>query len=407
MTDTGMLFSMSEGDPPISGNVIKYKDTGIVPFQGIRALVAEKMIDGLPRIEDDQFQPASLDLRLGSRAYRVRASFLPGEESTVMEKIRQLDGFPAIDLPRIGHGEEGGVVFEKGAVYLVELAESARLRGDYVGFANPKSSTGRLDILTRLVTDRATAFNRIPAGYRGPLYLEVIPLTFSIVVRQGTRLTQLRLQRGSTAVSSSEFQRLYERGELINVQAGKKLPPPRGQLVPLTVNLLGKPGEIIGFRAKKNSSKIDLDKIGHYEPRYFWEPIESSNGELDLNKDDFYILATSEDVGVPPQLAAEMVAFDPEAGEFRVHYAGFFDPGFGWQATSATGGVARGSKAVLEVRSYGVSFTLEHGQTVAWLDYKQLATGQTDRRYGGDAIKSNYQGQGVALAKHFKPWTML
>jgi dCTP deaminase len=398
------LFPMGDDSPPPT-NVIKYRDTGIIPYQGIRALVAEKMIDALPKIEEDQYQPASLDLRLGARAYRVRASFLPGAGSTVMEKVRQLDGFPSIPIPALKPEEEGGVVFEKGAVYVVELAESARLVGDVVAFANPKSSTGRLDVLTRLITDHATAFNRIGKGYKGPLYLEVIPLTFSIVVRQGTRLTQLRFQRGSTDIFASEFQRLYDNGQLVNVGGDGKRLPLKDQLVPVTVNLLGKPGEIIGFRAKKNSSKIDLEKVNHYEPRDFWEPIEASNGQLNLDKDDFYILATREEVGVPPQLAAEMVPFDPEAGEFRVHYAGFFDPGFGWHGTGLSG-IAGGSKAVLEVRSYGVAFTLEHGQTVAWLDYKQLATGQTDRRYG-EAIKSNYQGQGVKLAKHFKSWTMI
>jgi dCTP deaminase len=401
MSESGTrgLFPMDDGQSP--GNVIKYRETGIIPFQGIKALVAEKMIAALPQIEPSQIQPASLDLRLGPRAYRVRASFLPGPNSTVMEKVKQLDGLPAISLAPDPHAPGNGVVFEKGAVYVVELAESVRLVGDYVGFANPKSSTGRIDVLTRLITDHATAFDRVEKGYKGPLYLEVIPLTFSIVVRQGTGLNQLRLQRGSTAIAPSEIQRLYEGGQLVKID--QKLPPLRAGLVPLTVNLkTATPGEIIGFRAKKNSSKIDLEKIGHYDPREFWEPIESSNGLLNLDRNDFYILATREEVGVPPNLAAEMVAFDPASGEFRVHYAGFFDPGFGWHGTGA-GGHAGGSRAVLEVRSYGVSFTLEHGQIVGWLDYKQLATAQTQVRYG-DAIKSNYQGQGVALAKFFKPW---
>jgi dCTP deaminase len=387
---------MDDGPTPPT-NVIKYKETGIIPYQGIKALVAEKMIDALPRIEPDQIQPASLDLRLGARAYRVRASFLPGPKSTVMDKVRQLDGMPAISLAPDPQAPGNGVVFEKGAVYVVELAESVRLVGDYAGFANPKSSTGRIDVLTRLITDYATAFDRVERGYKGPLYLEVIPLTFSIVIRQGTRLNQLRLQRGGTSVAPSEIQRLYAGGQLVKVN--EPLPPLRDGLVPLTVNLKSdKPGEIIGFRAKKNSSKVDLEKIDYYDPHEFWEPIESSNGLLNLDRNDFYILATREEVGVPPNLAAEMVAFDPASGEFRVHYAGFFDPGFGWHGTGAGG-----SKAVLEVRSYGVSFTLEHGQIVGWLDYKQLATGQTQVRYG-DTIKSNYQGQGVALAKYFKPW---
>jgi dCTP deaminase len=388
MSDTLKLFGAGEAQQAPSAQ--QHKATGIIPYQGLKALVAEKMVDALPRIEDDQLQPASLDLRLGARAYRVRASFLPGPQATVMDKVRQLDGLPAISL-----AQENGVVFEKGAVYVVELAESVRLTSDYIGFANPKSSTGRLDVLTRLITDRATAFDRVEKGYKGPLYIEVVPLTFSIVVRQGTRLNQLRLQRGSSSVSPSEVQRLYDGGQLMKADG---LAPLRDGLVPMTVNLKGAPGEIIGFRAKKNSSKVDLANIGHYDPREFWEPIEATDGLLNLDRNDFYILATREEVGVPPNLAAEMVAFDPASGEFRVHYAGFFDPGFGWQE-----GHAGGSKAVLEVRSYGVSFTLEHGQIVGWLDYKQLATGHTQMRYGA-GIKSNYQGQSVALAKHFKKW---
>ncbi|HEX4077840.1 MAG TPA: 2'-deoxycytidine 5'-triphosphate deaminase [Rhizomicrobium sp.] len=390
------LFPVEDGDS--SKNILKIRPTGLVPYQTIRALIVDKVIDSLTKIEPDQIQPASLDLRLGPRAYRVKASFLPGPKSTVMDKVRQLDGLPAIDLTT-----ESGVVFEKGAVYVVELLESVRLPGEYIGFANPKSSTGRLDVLTRLITDQSTAFDRVEKGYKaGSLFLEVIPLTFSIIVRQGVRLNQLRLQRGSPAIGPSELRRLYEDGQLVKL-GDEKLPPLRDNLVPLTVNLRReKSGEVIGFRAKKNASKIDLDKVGYYDPREFWEPIEPYNGQLNLDKNDFYILATREQVGVPPHLAAEMVPFDPASGEFRVHYAGFFDPGFGWHGTGS-GGRACGSKAVLEVRSYGVSFTLEHGQIVGWLDYKQLATGQTERRYG-EAVKSNYQGQGVALAKHFKPW---
>ena len=375
-----------QAPPPVTP---AYRTTGIIPYQGITELIRAGEIGSVVPIEPDQIQPASIDLRLGARAYRVQASFLPGPDALVMDRVAQLDGLPPIDLRE-------PAVLEKGAVYVIELLESVRLTTGLVCKANPKSSTGRLDVLTRLITDRATAFDRVEKGYKGPLYVEVAPMSFSVVVRQGTRLNQLRFQRGSPELPISEVTKLYGEGQLARAPWGIPLPL-RGAFVPVSVDLGVEDYGIVGFKAKKNAKKIDFDNIGFYDPTEFWEPIRSNNGTLNLDKDDFYILATREDIGVPSHLAAEMLPYDPSSGEFRVHYAGFFDPGFGWQ------GKAGGSKAVLEVRSYGVSFTLEHGQIVGWLNYGWIATGHTDRVYGAD-IKSNYQGQGVALAKHFKPW---
>lgn len=380
------LFPISDDPPPTNVVELPGSGNGILPYQTLAAYVSDRVIGSAHGIEPDQIQPSSIDLRLGPRAYRVRASFLPGSNATVMERVKGLDGFPPIDLTK-------PTVLEKGAVYVVELLESVRLPAGVEGIVNPKSSTGRLDILTRLITDRGTAFDRIDRGYHGPLFLEVAPLTFSIVVRQGSRLSQARFQRGQRPkIGVTRFQELYNDGQLVKTDG--ELLPLRGQFVPVSVDLLGASGSVVGYRAKKNASKIDVDLIRHYDPHDFWEEVGPNKGTLDLNKDDFYILGTREEVGVPPQFAAEMIPYDPSSGEFRVHYAGFFDPGFGWN------GRAGGSKAVLEVRSYGVSFTLEHGQTVGWLDYIPIATGGTDKVYG-EAMKSNYQGQGVALSKHF------
>jgi dCTP deaminase len=375
----------ADGPAPNPG----YRNTGILPSQGIRELVRTGEIGSLEPIEPDQIQPASIDLRLGPRAYRVQASFLPGPDATVMERVIQLDGMPPMNLAE-------QTVLEKGAVYVIELLESVRLTNGLECKANPKSSTGRLDILTRLITDRGTAFDRVEKGYKGPLYLEVAPMSYSVVAKKGTRLNQMRFQRGSADVANSEITRLYKEEQLSKAPWGTLLPL-RGNLVPVSVDLGLDDAGIVGFRAKKNSKKIDLDMIDYYDPCEFWEPIHSNGGTLHLDKNDFYILATREEIGVPPNLAAEMVPYDPSSGEFRVHYAGYFDPGFGWA------GKAGGSKAVLEVRSYGVSFTLEHGQIVGWLNYGWVATGRPDKIYGDD-IRSHYQGQGVALAKHFKPW---
>lgn len=308
-----------------------------------------------------------------------------------MERVQQLGG-STIDL-------SAGAVFERGVVYVAKVLESVRLSSDVEGTANPKSSTGRLDVLTRLITDRATAFDRVEAGHKGPLYIEIAPLTFSIVVRKGSRLNQLRFSRGKRSVAPMvRTQRDYDEGRLIRTE-GDRLPLGRNGYVPVTVDLLGAgKGSVIGYKAKHGTNTIDVDKVGLYDPREYWEKIESNGGRIYLDKGDFYVLATREEVGVPPQLAAEMVPFDPNSGEFRIHYAGFFDPGFGWQ-----NGLAGGSKAVLEVRAHGVPFILEHGQHVGWLRYSEIAGGVPDRLYG-TGVHSNYQGQGVALAKNFKGW---
>ncbi|WPZ32995.1 2'-deoxycytidine 5'-triphosphate deaminase [Thalassobaculum sp. OXR-137] len=365
--------------------------TGVLPYQEIERMIADGQIKGAVPVDPSQIQPASLDLRLGPKAYRVRASFLPGQGGTVMEKIDQLDGRPELDLTN-------GAALERGCVYVIELLESLNLPHDVEALANPKSSTGRLDILTRLITDGGTAFDRIERGYKGKLYLEVVPLSFSVVVSQGSRLNQLRFQRGASALSAKEVRERHALGHFARVAEGDTLIPPRDTLVPFSIDLQGAgKGAIVGYKARKNARKIDVDRPRSYPVAEFWEPLMWDQGRLILEKDEFYILATREEVAVPPDLAAEMLPFDSQSGEFRVHYAGFFDPGFGWVE-----GKAQGSRAVLEVRSYGVPFTLEHGQIVGWLDYRRIANGQTDMVYG-EAIKSNYQGQGIALAKHFIP----
>ncbi len=381
--------------PP--ANVIEARNTGVLPYQRLVAMVRNRTINSKSDIEPDQIQPASVDLRLGRYAYRVRASFLPGPKASVIERVKELDGLPPVDL-------EGGAVFERGAVYVVELQEAVSLNADTFGVANPKSSTGRLDVLTRLITDRATAFDRIEKGHEGPLFLEVAPLTFSIVVRPGSRLNQVRFHRDrgnlGGLLSQTDTETYYRQGQLVRSLDQTLLPLRDGMLVPVTVDLKGSgPGATVGYKAKKYANRIDVDRIDFYDPREFWERIESKDGRLNLDAGDFYILATREDVGVPPQTAAEMVPYDNRSGEFRVHYAGFFDPGFGW-----SDGKAGGSKAVLEVRSYGVSFTLEHGQIVGWLRYAPIASGFTERLYGSTDLNSNYQGQGIALAKQFKRW---
>ncbi|HYB57085.1 MAG TPA: 2'-deoxycytidine 5'-triphosphate deaminase [Alphaproteobacteria bacterium] len=362
--------------------------TGILPYQALKELIRNKEIMAAAEFSEQQVQPASVDLRLGSVAYRVRASFLPGEGYTVKRKI-DLFGMHKIDLAQ-------GAVLEKGCVYIAPLLEYVALSSRISGLANPKSSVGRLDIFTRLITDHASEFDRIRPGYAGPLYAEISPRTFSIVVRQGSRLNQLRVRRGSPSYSDAELFRLQEQLRLVDrplearhVQRG----------LPVTVDLSGEPGaDLIGFRAKKHADLIDLDRIAHYDPLDYWEPIAAGRERaIILNPDDFYVLASKEAVNVPPDHAAEMVAYDTLVGEFRVHYAGFFDPGFGHAAEGA-----QGTRAVLEVRSHDVPFMIEDGQLVGRLVYERL-TDVPDKLYG-PAIGSSYQRQGLQLSKQFKPY---
>ncbi len=346
---------------------------GLLPVQQLKALIEqEREIRSSTPIEPGQLQPASLDLRLGARAFRVRASFLPGEKATVQEKIDQF-AMHAFEL-----GDEGAVL-EKGCVYIVELMESLALSDRTTAFANPKSSIGRIDVFTRLITDYGVEFDRVRTGYQGPLCAEISPRTFSILARRGDRLSQLRIKRGSDGLAECGTD-----GD--EALAG----------VPVTVDLGSTAGDgIIGYRAKKHAGLIDLQKLAHYDVREFWQPLKARQDRtLVLDPDEFYILASKEAVRIPPDQAAEMLAYDTSIGEFRVHYAGFFDPGFGHAEAEA-----EGTRAVLEVRSHEVPFVLEDGQRVGQLIYEPL-TARPDQLYGVD-IGSNYQRQGLRLSKHF------
>jgi dCTP deaminase len=383
METVGSLFETAPAATP-SEDVYT---TGILPAQELLQLVrVTKEIRALDPILDDQIQPASIDLRLGANAYRVRASFLPGSNSTVQDKLREFT-MHEMDIT------QGGVL-EKGCVYIVPLLEQLALKHRMSALANPKSSTGRLDIFTRVITDNGAEFDRVREAYKGPLYAEISPRTFSILVRKGSKLSQLRIRRGTPLNSDERLKELQQKFQLI----GRQLSDDQIKNgVPITVDVHGEAtGGIIGYRAKNHAGLIDVDKVGHYSPGDFWDPVPAPRERgLILDPADFYILASRESVKVPPGFAAEMIAYDTLVGEFRVHYAGFFDPGFG---DPSAGG--EGSKAVLEVRSYEVPFVIEDGQIVGRLVYERL-TGPPERLYGSE-VKSNYQRQGLRLSKHFK-----
>jgi dCTP deaminase len=356
-------------------------------------IVAEGILaDG--GILPDQVQPASIDLRLGDFAYRVDASFLPGKGNRVLEKLKQLD--EAFDKFKIDLRQVA--ILERGRLYVIPLLESIRLKSEVAAFANPKSSTGRLDILTRLIADEATVFDQVQEGYEGQLYLEVAPRSFSVVARTGTRLNQLRFRRTRgelpKQITSTEWKSLLANGQVADAPDGRD----KTAMLPFSIDLRGTgPGSLIGWRAKKHTPRIDLERRD-YDPFDFWEPIHfHREPTLILDPDEFYILMTKEAIAVPPEFAAEMLPYDTRAGEFRVHYAGFFDPGFGWDSVTKKAGSSRG---VLEVRSHEVPFLLEDGQTVGSLRYERMAV-RPDVLYGHD-MASHYQGQELKLAKQFR-----
>lgn len=356
---------------------------GILPDRDIAALFDTGAIASARPLDPDQIQPASLDLRLGAKAFRVRASFLPGPARSVAETLERFS-LHEFDLTE-------GAVLETGCVYIVPLMESLALPQGVRAATNPKSSTGRLDIFTRVITDRAQEFDKVPAGYRGPLFIEISPRTFPILVRAGSRLTQIRFREGLAQLGEADLAELHRTERLTSADDANI----SGGGIALSVDLAGDEEGLIGFRGKRHTGVVDVDRRAAHPVDDFWEPIRrSGSGELVLDPNEFYILVSKEAVHVPPGFAAEMTPFDPLVGEFRVHYAGFFDPGFGH---SAAGG--SGSRAVLEVRSHEVPFILEDGQIVGRLVYERMA-GAPSRLYGSD-LNSNYQAQRLKLSKHF------
>ncbi|MFO7857161.1 MAG: 2'-deoxycytidine 5'-triphosphate deaminase [Paracoccaceae bacterium] len=355
---------------------------GVLPSQALRALIAEGAVAAEGGVPAELIQPASLDLRLGHMAWRVRASFLAAGGRRVAERLDRF-AMHEIDL-------SGGAVLEKGCVYVVPLQERLALPRDVSGAANAKSSTGRLDLLTRLVVDGAEEFDRIAPGYAGPLYAEISPRSFSVLVRPGLRLNQIRLRRGEAALSDAALRALHAREPLVDVA------PRIDQGLGFSIDLTARSGAPVGWRAKPHAALIDLARVGAYDPLEFWEPLHPDrDGGLILDPGAFHILMSREAVSIPPDHAAEMQPWLAVAGEFRVHYAGFFDPGFG---LASAGGA--GSRGVLEVRCYEAPFALEHGQVVGRLVYETM-TEPPDMLYGRD-IGSNYQGQALKLAKQFR-----
>ena len=355
--------------------------SGVLADHQINAMIADGSIAASTKITAVQIQPASLDLRLGTTAYRVRASFLAGRNRTVKDRLADFQ-MHAVDLT-------GGAVLEKGCVYVVPLMESLALPDGMTAAASAKSSIGRLDLLTRIITDHGVEFDRVPAGYNGPLYVEICPRSFSVVAQPGQMLNQIIFRQGKTLMSDEDLRRLHAK---IPIVSGD---PVISDGLGFSVDLKPSKGNLVGYRAKPHTGVVDLSKLNHYDPVDFWEPVHTDDGWIILDPGAFYILVSREAIVIPPMQAAEMAPYLAMVGEFRVHYAGFFDPGFGY---AKAGGA--GSRGVLEVRCHEAPFVLEHGQVVGRLVYENMSA-MPDALYGRE-IKSNYQGQGLKLSKHFK-----
>ncbi|SFS08790.1 2'-deoxycytidine 5'-triphosphate deaminase [Yoonia litorea] len=354
---------------------------GVLADHQIKDMIAQGRITAEATIDAGQIQPASLDLRLGKTAYRVRASFLAGRTRTVKDRLSDFQ-MHVIDL-------DGGAVLEKGCVYVVPLMESLSLPKGMTAVASAKSSIGRLDLLTRIITDHGVEFDRVPDGYDGPLYVEICPRSFSVVAQPGQLLNQIIFRQGKTFMSDDDLRALHAKTPIVSGE------PVISDGLGFSVDLKPAEGNLVGYRAKPHTGVVDLSKLNHYDPADFWEPVHTDDGWIILDPGAFYILVSREAIVIPPMQAAEMAPYLAMVGEFRVHYAGFFDPGFGY---AEAGGA--GSRGVLEVRCHEAPFVLEHGQVVGRLVYEHMAA-MPDALYGRE-IKSNYQGQGLKLSKHFR-----
>ena len=370
--------------------------SGYLPCQYIEKALKEEIICSKIPIESSQIQPVSLDLRLGQKAYRIQCSFLP-ENEPVETRLKEITLYE-FDISK-------GGILEKNAIYLIPLMEELNLPPSFYGLANPKSSTGRLDMFTRVIVDGGHRFDEIPRGYRGKIYLEVIPRSFPVKVKTGLSLNQLRVAHVTSHILGKQGLEIkYKSNPILFDRNGFAIPFDQVKVeggVYVGVDVSGdQPDSIVAYKAKTNSNVIDLSKIGHYKAEEFWEPIyRPKKNRLILEPESFYIMMSKEKICIWPDWLAEMIAYEPNSGELRTHYAGFFDSGFGWNGTDEL--MNQGTRAVMEVRPHDVPFMVEHGQTFCRLKFERVIE-RPDRVYGVE-LKSNYHSQGLALSKYFEP----
>ncbi len=365
---------------------------GIIPSGWLKEAVRDSVICSEKyKIQEQNFQPASLDLSLGEKAYSLQCSFLPFA-STVECRLPELT-ISEIDI-------RDGAILEKGRAYLIPLLEELRLPPGIRAKTNPKSSTGRLDIFTRVISDYSDQFDEISETYEGRMYLEVFSRSFTIKVQTRLSLNQLRLFKGDSGCWPGELQDVHESKPIVFAEAGQLgqlAEPSADNTLGLTVDLIGT-SDGIGYRAKKNSALLDLSRTNHYHPADFWEPVYAdADHRLILEPEEFYLLSSTESIGIPPEFAAEMTAYETSSGELRTHYAGFFDPGFGYGEDGRLGGV----QPVLEIRAHDVPFMIGPGQKVCTLAFERML--EPPKEWYGPKVGSSYQEAGRILSKHFSP----
>ncbi len=359
---------------------------GTLPDEGIAALIEAEAIASGSGIDGTQVQPASLDLSLGEAAWWMPGSVLPlpGEPvEALLERFARC----RLDLSR-------PEVFVRGQVYVVRLDERLALPEGLAAYANGKSSIGRIDVQTRVLTDENPRYDKVPPGYRGPLYLEVIPKSFDIRVRAKDRLNQAIFYRDRRRLGAAALAEVHGRCPLVRAPGEGLAGFRRNSGLLLTLDL---EQPVVGWVAKRSLEPIDLAQVHFHDPSEYFDPIpKPRRGALFLSREAFYIFSTHERVVVPPELAAEMLPYDTSAGEFRAHYAGFFDPGFGWGAAGELGG----TPAVLEVRPYEDDLLVRHRQPVCKMAFEQLTA--APRQLYGQGQSHYAEQRGPRLSKYFE-----
>ena len=341
---------------------------------------------------DDQIQMASIDLSLKGPVYGMRASGLPRRGETVRSRI---DASAKTGYTFNLTGEDK--LLSRRQTYIIPLNEGLKLPPGFAARFSPKSSTGRVDVLARILADGIPHFDSVPAeGYRGPLYLEVTPLSCDILLRSGQSLMQMRLRQGDSLVSANDLVTLQAEKGIVWGKDGKPIAPEKLSLAEHGLYMhVDLDRDIVGFMARDPIlAELSFAKSDFYDPYDFWEPItRPKGGSIVLNPGRFYLLATKERVKVPSNICGDIAAYDASTGEFRTHYAGFFDPGFGGSKPEE-----RGTVGVMEVRGREIPFELQDNQPVCRMDFQWLDE-VPNRLYGAG---NNYTGEQPSLGKFFR-----
>lgn len=379
MDSTSVTSQQSPLNPPTSTK-------GVLASQEIRELIHKGHIK---HADEKSIRPASLDLTITSEVYRLEEMFLPKSGETIRDILKNA-------RPSAHHLSHP---LERNVLYLARLQEHLSLPDGIHCVCNPKSSTGRVDIQVRVLADGVPRYDAVmPGGYDGDLWLLMSPKSFPVKIDAGESLSQIRFVRGSSRVTEEEIEETLTAHDLLWDIEGKplresgRLSDQDGSLI-LGIDVSR---DLVGWECLGLHRILDLSKRGHYYAEEFFRPLRRTGDHIRLQNNGFYILYTRERVQVPPHLACEMVPMDERSGEFRVHYAGFIDPGWGW----GIDGSANGRRLVLEIRPFE-DIVLRDGQPVGKIKFEKMSS-RPDQVY--DQIDSNYinETELPRLSKHFR-----